>query len=268
MAAARGNNTLVQIDPAIGSNAAELIQVVQRSLPSALPTELTACADPDADIMDVLTQVGATESSIAPSGLPDSTSEIEEFPMPGTGQSQGLATEMTLGQLASGPAQQRLMGDASFETIRAMPQSFSRNEYMESIRTRTPRHHLHEKLWTVLASTLYGQAAVDRLEQLCERKDVGEIYSRLGDLDFWNDQGPTAAFFRAAIASTQQTPRPDQAREDEIDNPRDLQKYLPRDWESWEVYLFSLDVRTFASNSRSGEKLWTHRQLQSLSLYE
>lgn len=249
MAAARGNSTSIQIDPAVASNAAELIQVVQRSLPSALPTELTACADPDADIMDVLTQVGATESSIAPSSLPDSTSEIEEFPMPGTGQAQALATDMALDQLASGPAQQHLIDDASLETIRAMPQWFSRNEYIGSIRTRIPRHALHEKMWTVLASTLYGQAAVDRLEQLCERKDVGEIYDRLVALDFWNDQGPTAALFRAAITSIQQAPLPDQTPEDEIDNPRGLQKYLPRDWQSWDLYLFSLDVRTFAYNS-------------------
>jgi hypothetical protein len=249
LAAARGQSTVVEVDPAIASNAPELIEVVQRSLPSSLPTELTACSDPDAEIIDILTQISAAESSVAPSDMPDTTLEIEDFPMPETGQARTLATDMAPGHLESNPAQQQPTDHASPGAIRATPQFFSRNDYVGSIRTRIPRHHLHEKLWTVLASTFYGQAAVDRLEQLCERKDVGEICSRLRGLDFWNDQGPTAALFRAAIAATEKTALPDKAPEEEIDDPSDLLEHSPRDWELVDLSLFRLDVRTFASNS-------------------
>lgn len=244
LAAARGESTVVEVDPAIARDAPDLIGVVQRSLPSSLPSELTSCADPDADIMDILTQVGAVESPIAPS-IPHTTSEIEEFPMPDMGQAQVPAA----GNLASGPERRQPTDNASPDTIRATPQSFSRSEYTGSIRTRIPRHLLHEKQWTVLASTLYGQIAVDRFEQLCERKDVEEIYRRLRGLDFWNDHGPTAALFRAAMASTKTVVVPHKAPEEEIDDPSDLQRYLPRDWEPQDLWLFQLDVRTFASNS-------------------
>jgi hypothetical protein len=246
MAAARGKNSVVEVDPAIARNAAELIQAVQRSLPSALPTELTACTAPDAEVIIALRQTTAAEGSLI---IPDTTPELEEFPVPELGRIAALATNMAPSDLASVSAQQEPTENVSPKTVRAMPQFFSRNEYVGSIRTTIPRHRLHEKLWTVLASTPDGQAAVDRLEQLRDHKDVGEIYRRLLRLDFWDDQGPTAALFRAAMSSTKVTSLPDRAIEEEIDDPRDLQEYFPRDWEPWDLFLFKIDVRTFASST-------------------
>ncbi|MGY4598000.1 hypothetical protein ACVWXL_005746 [Bradyrhizobium sp. GM22.5] len=229
---------------------------------ATVPTELTPCVDPDADLMNIVLQVSGTEGSIAPTDTFATMSGIEEFPMPDMGQAQAPETGVVPGGLVSSPMQQQLTDSASTETIRAKPQSFSRNAYTGSIRTIIPRHHLHEKLWTVMASTVNGQAVIDRLEQLCLRKDVGEIYARLRDLDFWNDQTATAALFRAAMLSTQKTPVTHKALEEEIDDPSDLQTFCRETGSHGISGSFSWISRHSRPTARDGEKSCTRRLLR------
>lgn len=41
----------------------------------------------------------------------------------------------------------------------------------------------------------------------------------------------------------------DKAPEEELDDLSDILEYSPRDWEPQDLWLFQLDVRTFASNT-------------------
>ena len=157
LAAAGGKNTVVEVDPAVADNIAELIQVVQRSLPSALPTELSPCADPNAEVIETLAQITATEGSLVRPDAMDTTPELEDFPEPDTVRTGALANDVTPSDLQSFSARQCPTVNAGRTT-----QSFSRNKYGGSIRTIIPHHRFHEKLWATLASTPDGQTTVDR----------------------------------------------------------------------------------------------------------
>jgi len=244
LAAAGGKNTVVEVDPAVANNIAELIQVVQRSLPSALPTELSPCADPNAEVIQTLAQITAKEGSLVPPDLMDTTPELEDFPEPDTVRAGALANDVTPSDLQSFFARQWPTVNAGGPT----PQSFSRSKYGGSIRTIIPHHRFHEKLWAALASTPDGQTAVDRLEQLRDHADAEAIYLRLQGLEFWNDQGPTAALVRAAMALNNETLAPDKGLDEEIDTPPDLHG-LARDWDLWDLFLFRIDIQTIASYS-------------------
>ena len=57
LAAGHGANARLNIDPKIARTAADLVDVVDRSLPGALPHQLIRRRDPDAEIAEVISSI-------------------------------------------------------------------------------------------------------------------------------------------------------------------------------------------------------------------
>jgi hypothetical protein len=243
LAATREGHAVLKIDPSIARNVTELIDVVRRSLPSALPTELFERADPNADVVQAV-----NAAMLGPQSTVSETTEwdIELFPEPETTELRLPALLQDNAKIASNQP----VKPASPQEIHAVPQAFSRNKDVGKIRTTIPRWRLHEKLWTVLASENSGQAVLNQLERACQSPDRDLILNDL--LAFCCTGGPTAALVLAAFGIAGQTSLANDSALGEMVEVDEHVLRLPRDWGLWDIYVFRREIELLAIN----RKIW------------
>jgi hypothetical protein len=254
LVATRRSGVRLRIDPSVAIDVSSLIEAVQRSLPAALPSELTARTDPNAEVTQIIHASQRVRASIE---LQANQLEIDSIPMPDDpGPAAGVTELWPLAEeIQGGLDDDRRMqnppiaaiepalngpADVEFEDIPTPDPPTPRD-------TRIPLHQLDAQLRRILSSN-DGSVALERLEAALH-PDVPErdlVFHNL--LKLCRSDGPTAALLRITMDGRHIRERPYRMAGDELDS-LEPEGQLPQAWSDWDLREFETDIRTMCVRS-------------------
>jgi MobA/MobL family len=256
LVATRRSGVRLRIDPSVAIDVSSLIEAVQRSLPAALPSELTARTDPNAEVTQIIKGI-ASQRVRASIELQDNQLEIDTIPMP---DDPGPVADVTELWPVAREVQSSLDEDSRMQDppIGAIEPALNGPDDvgLEDIPTpdpptprdtRIPLHQLDAELRRILSSN-DGEVAWKRLEEALH-PDVPErdlVFHNL--LKLCRADGPTAALLRIAMDGRQIRELPYRMVGDDLDL-LEPEGQLPQAWSDWDLRLFETDIRAMCSRS-------------------
>ena len=254
LVATRRSGVRLRIDPSVAIDVSSLIEAVQRSLPAALPSELTARTDPNAEVTQIIHASQRVRASIE---LQANQLEIDSIPMPDDlGPAAGVTELWSLaGEIQDGLDDDRRMQDPPIAAIEPALNGPADVE-LEDIPTpdpptprdtRIPLHKIDAELRRILSSN-DGSVALKRLEAALH-PDVPErdlVFHNL--LKLCRSDGPTAALLRIAMDGLHIRELPYRMVGDELDL-LESEGQLPQAWSDWDLRQFETDIRAMCSRS-------------------
>jgi hypothetical protein len=256
LVATRRSGVRLQIDPSVAIDVNSLIEAVQRSLPAALPSELTARTDPNAEVTQIFKGI-ASQRVRASIELEANQLEIDSIPMPDDpGPAAGVTELRPLArEIQDGLDDDRRMQDPPFAAIEPALNGPADVE-LEDIPipdpptprdTRIPLHQLDAELRRILSSN-DGSVALKRLEAALH-PDVPErdlVFHNL--LKLCRSDGPTAALLRITMDGRHIRELPYRMAGDELDS-LEPEGQLPQAWSDRDLREFETDIRTMCVRS-------------------
>lgn len=210
MLAVRCPRAMLVIDPRVAVDIPSFITSTQRSLPAALPHQLTLRRDPKAELISIL-----NGDNSAP--LLAGEFEPEQMPEP---TEPGNA-----GGMGSSPGTME-------------PEHFPQPAPTARIKS-PPTVPLHERVRTILDSSARTRRGVDRLREKLSDNDPGRSANAEHILSLWGQDSlmtPIIKLLRPTRQSGQENPL------DNLDLPPEIEHLSPREWSDWELYRLSLDL--------------------------
>lgn len=210
MLAVRCPRAMLVIDPRVAADIPSFIISTQRSLPAALPHQLTLRRDPNAELIAIL-----NGDNSAP--LIAGEFEPEQMPEP---TEPGNA-----GGMGSPPGTME-------------PEHFPEPAPTARIKS-PPTVPLHERVRTILDSSARTRRGVDRLREKLSDNDPGRSANAEHILSLWGQDSlmtPIIKLLRPTRQSGQENPL------DNLDLPPEIEHLSPREWSDWELYRLSLDL--------------------------
>jgi hypothetical protein len=200
--------TLV-IDPRVATDIPSLIAATQRSLPAALPHQLTLRRDPNAEMIAIFN----SDKSALP--LADA---FEPEPMPEPAESENAE------RTESPPAtveQERFPEPAPTARIKSPPM--------------VP---LHERVRAILDFNAQTRRGMDRLREKLSNDDPDRGANAEHILSLWGEDSAMTAIVRLMQGGR---PSREGNSMENLDLPPEIEHLSPREWSDWELYRLRLD---------------------------
>ena len=199
--------TLV-IDPRVATDIPSLITATQRSLPAALPHQLTLRRDPNAEMIAIFN--GDT--------LPLADAfELERMPEPAKSES----------------AERR---ESPPETVE--PERFPEPAPTTRIKS-PPMVPLHERVRAILDFNAQTRRGMDRLREKLSNDDPGRSANAEHVLSLWGEDSLMAAVIRSLQRAL---PSGEENSMNNLDLPPEIEHLSPREWSDWELYRLRIDL--------------------------
>jgi hypothetical protein len=208
--AVRHPHATVVIDPRVATDIPSLITATQRSLPAALPHQLTLRRDPNAEMIAIFNG----DQSALP--LADAF-ELERMPEP--------AESENAERMESPP-------------VTVEPERFPEPAPTARIKS-PPMVPLHERVRAILDFNAQTRRGVDRLREKVSDDDPGRSANAEHILTLWGQDSLMTAIIKLlqrARPSGQENPM------NNLDLPSEIEHLSPREWSAWELYRLRLDL--------------------------
>jgi hypothetical protein len=200
------------IDPCVAIDIPSLIVATQRSMPAALPHQLTLRRDPNAEMIAILK--GEDPAPVLSGGF-------EPEPMPEPTQSEIV------------PADER---------IASRPETFEPERFPEpapSVKvTLQPTLPMHERVRAVLDLNPHTRRGLERLREKLSNDNPDRDADAKHVLSLWGEDSPMAAIVRLlqGRSSVEVNPMND------LDLPPEIEQLSPREWDDWELERLKIDL--------------------------
>ena len=239
LAADRGENAAIRVDPSVARDLNVWITAIMRSMPAPLLTDLAPRTDAAAELNLLMQEVyrAAPASEQKVEKPPVAEKPLEECFELMSDIARGTSEETRVA-LASASDAPPSTATPEVSAERAAPTT-----HQPAILSETQRQRLHEDLRAVLRWNSDTKLALERpqsaLAPTTDQRDI--IAEKL--LQACPRNGPMAALVQVLMG---QQERGEAGTFDDLELPAELTERMPRVWGLWELYTFKTDLRTMA----------------------
>jgi hypothetical protein len=239
LAASRGLNVVIHVDPSIARNLDEWIAAVERSMPAPLLTDLTPRTDAAAELNLLMHKIyrAAPAAEQKVEKLPVEEKPLEEWFELMSDIARGTSEETRVALASASNA------SLSIATLEVSAERAAPTTHQPAVLSETQRQRLHEDLRAALNRNSDTRLALERLQSALapttNQRDA--IAEKL--LQACPRNGPMAALVQVLMS---QQERREAGTFDDLELPAELTERMPHVWGLWELYQFKTDLRTMA----------------------
>jgi hypothetical protein len=209
--AVRYPRATLMIDTRVATDIPSLIAATQKSLPAALPHQLTLRRDPNAEMVAILNGDGSAPQLAG-------TFELERFPEPGE-------TPQNVERMELPPEKMR-------------PERFPEPAPTVKIKS-PPLVPLHERVRAILDFNAQTRRGEDRLRSKLSNSDPGRDANAEHILSLWGEDSLMTAVIGLLQGLRSSGAKPSM---NNLDLPPEIDHLAPREWSDWELYRLRIDL--------------------------
>jgi MobA/MobL family len=239
LAAERGENAVIRVDPSVARDLNGWIAAVRRSMPAPLIPDLTPHTDAEAELNLLMQKIDRAAPAAKlkvekPPAVEEPLEECFEL-MSDIARGTSEETRVALASASNAPL--------SITTSEVSAEQAIPTNHQPAILSKAQRERLHEDLRAVLRWNSDTKLALPRLQSALAPTNEQRNAIAENLLQACPRNGPMAALVQV-LRDHQERREADTF--DDLELPAELTKRMPRAWGLWELYQFKTDLRSMA----------------------